>query len=42
MQAVEMRCLRSVKACSKADRIRNEEMKDRTGDFIIQLRNRRK
>jgi hypothetical protein len=42
MTAVEMKCLRSVKACSKVDRIRNEEMKDRTGDFLIQLRNGRR
>jgi hypothetical protein len=42
MKAVEMKCLRSVKTCSKVGRIRNEEMKNRTGDFLIQLRNRRK
>jgi hypothetical protein len=37
-----MKCLRSVKSCSKLDGIRNEEMEDRTGNFLIQLRNRRK
>jgi hypothetical protein len=41
LRAAEMRFLRSVKGCTRLDKIRNEDMRKELGVFSINDRNRR-